>query len=145
MANSHNDLTYDNAGNTTEDERAYEYDYENRIVRITDVNDANVAEFAYDALGRRIKKVDSVAGTTIKAKVVEMVQADPARLDLSLRKKNLGLNEITIQSQDARDSTPPHYYWVIAARVRDQILRSLNLANMRLVFRVFSLEIRDVI
>ena len=29
-----------------------------------------------------------------------MVQADPARLDLSLRKKNLGLNEITIQSLD---------------------------------------------
>ena len=37
---------------------------------------------------------------TIKAKVVQMVQADPARLDLSLRKKNLGLNEITIQSLD---------------------------------------------
>ena len=69
----------------------------------------------------------------------------PARLDLFLRKKNLGLNEITIQSLDARDATHPHYYWVIAAWVRDQILRPLNLANMRVVFRVFSLEIRDVI
>ena len=35
----------------------YEYDYENRIVKITkDGND--VAGFAYDALGRRIEKKD---------------------------------------------------------------------------------------
>ena len=34
-------------------------DYENRIVRIKDSADANVAEYAYDALGRRIEKVDS--------------------------------------------------------------------------------------
>jgi len=41
----------------------YEYDYENRIVKITkDGND--IAEFAYDALGRRIRKIDSVAGDT---------------------------------------------------------------------------------
>ncbi|MCK4292073.1 MAG: hypothetical protein KAY65_02665 [Planctomycetes bacterium] len=46
-----------------QDERANEYDYENCIVKITkDGND--IAEFAYDALGRRIKKVDSIAGTT---------------------------------------------------------------------------------
>ncbi|MBN2271874.1 MAG: hypothetical protein JXN61_14750, partial [Sedimentisphaerales bacterium] len=41
----------------------YEYDYENRITKITK-DETNIAEFAYDALGRRIKKVDSVAGTT---------------------------------------------------------------------------------
>ena len=42
------------AGNLTTDKDGYqyEYDYENRIVRITkDGND--IAEFAYDALGRR--------------------------------------------------------------------------------------------
>ncbi|MHC4867679.1 MAG: RHS repeat domain-containing protein, partial [Planctomycetota bacterium] len=38
-------------------------DYENRIIKITkDGND--IAEFAYDALGRRIRKIDSIAGTT---------------------------------------------------------------------------------
>ncbi|MFC1739701.1 hypothetical protein ACFL1G_11755 [Planctomycetota bacterium] len=50
-------LEYDNAGNLARDKDGYEYDYENRIVKITkDSND--IAEYAYDALGRRIKKVD---------------------------------------------------------------------------------------
>ena len=35
-------------------------DYENRIVRIKDSADANVAEYTYDALGRRIEKKDLV-------------------------------------------------------------------------------------
>ena|GEM_PF-4881354 len=45
------------------DDYDYQYDYENRIIKITaDGND--IAEYAYDALGRRIKKVDSKAGET---------------------------------------------------------------------------------
>ena len=58
-------LSYDSAGNLTADKDGceYQYDYENRIVKITkDGND--IAEFAYDCLGRRIRKIDSVAGTT---------------------------------------------------------------------------------
>ena len=58
-------LTYDAAGNLTQDQRGYEYeyDYENRIVKITkDGND--IAEFAYDALGRRMRKIDSKVGHT---------------------------------------------------------------------------------
>jgi RHS repeat-associated protein len=54
-------LTYDAAGNLTKDKDSYEYkyDYENRIVKITkDGND--IAEFAYDALGRRIQKKDLI-------------------------------------------------------------------------------------
>ncbi|MHC4867878.1 MAG: hypothetical protein ACYTEX_27725, partial [Planctomycetota bacterium] len=60
-----NNLAYDAAGNlvTDKDDYDYEYDYENRIIKITkDGND--IAEFAYDALGRRIRKIDSIAGTT---------------------------------------------------------------------------------
>ena len=50
------DLSYDCVGNLVTDED--EYDYENRITKITmDVND--IAQFAYDALGRRIRKTDS--------------------------------------------------------------------------------------
>ena len=54
-------LEYDNAGNLTKDKDGYEYeyDYENRIVKITKSSGTvNVAAYAYDALGRRIKKVD---------------------------------------------------------------------------------------
>ena len=52
---------YDAAGNTTEDHRGYhyEYDYENRITRIYKMdgqNQIDVAQYAYDALGRRIEK-----------------------------------------------------------------------------------------
>jgi RHS repeat-associated protein len=61
-----NTLAYDAAGNLTKDRQGYtyQYDYENRITKIMKSGPTTVAEFAYDALGRRIKKVDSVGGTT---------------------------------------------------------------------------------
>ena len=57
--------TYDYAGNMTRDDAnyVYTYDYENRPLTITK-NGTLKATFAYDALGRRIKVVDSVASTT---------------------------------------------------------------------------------
>jgi len=53
-----NVLEYDAAGNLTTDKDGYiyEYDYENRIVKITKTGQTK-AEFAYDALGRRIRKI----------------------------------------------------------------------------------------
>ena len=61
-----NSLTYDKAGNLTteKDGYEYEYDYENHILKIGDSNSSTVAEFAYDALGRRIRKIDSLANET---------------------------------------------------------------------------------
>jgi len=58
-------LTYDAAGNLTQDKDGYQYayDYENRIVEITE-NSSDIAEFAYDALGRRVRKIDSDANET---------------------------------------------------------------------------------
>jgi len=58
-------LEYDAAGNLTKDRLGYgySYDYENRIVEINDVNGTVVAEFAYDALGRRIRKRDCAGNT----------------------------------------------------------------------------------
>lgn len=42
----------------------YHYDYENRIVKIKKTNDTvTVAEFSYDALGRRIEKKDSITSS----------------------------------------------------------------------------------
>ena len=43
------------------------YDYENRIVKIEKPNGGGkttVAEYSYDALGRRIRKIDSIASST---------------------------------------------------------------------------------
>jgi len=58
---------YDAAGNlqTDKDGYKYHYDYENRIVKISkEPNETPVAHFAYDGLGRRIRKIDSVANQT---------------------------------------------------------------------------------
>jgi len=60
-------VTYDAAGNMTADHRGYTYayDYENRLVKITE-GPATIAEFTYDALGRRIVKVDNIASETTR-------------------------------------------------------------------------------
>ncbi len=57
---------YDDAGNMTGDKDGYVYfyDYENRVVKIEDDSSVEVATYAYDALGRRIRKIDSVASET---------------------------------------------------------------------------------
>jgi RHS repeat-associated protein len=58
-------LEYDKAGNLTKDKDGYEYeyDYENRITKIKKNGTITVAQFAYDALGCRIRKTDSIADT----------------------------------------------------------------------------------
>jgi len=58
-------LEYDAAGNLIKDRLGYEYeyDYENKIVKVTKDNN-DIAEFAYDALGRRIRKIDSNSSAT---------------------------------------------------------------------------------
>ena len=56
-------LTYDDNGNLVDDgTNTYEYDYENRLLKVTRKSDSAVlAEYKYDALGRRLEK--SVDGT----------------------------------------------------------------------------------
>lgn len=53
-----NNLTYDDAGNLTQDRDGYiyDYDYENRLVTVSlgGVGNLVVATFDYDALGRAI-------------------------------------------------------------------------------------------
>jgi RHS repeat-associated protein len=58
-----NSLTHDDAGNLTTDRQGYVYfyDYENRVVEIEDSSSNDVAEYAYDALGRRIRMIDKAA------------------------------------------------------------------------------------
>ena len=71
-------LSYDDNGNLTDDgSNTYEYDYENRLIRVTRKSDSQVlAEFKYDALGRRVEKNDVVNGIITKyyldgARVIE--------------------------------------------------------------------------
>ena len=68
-------LAYDDAGNLTQDKDGYQftYDCENRITRIYKDNnsdgsyntgDTNIAEYAYDTQGRRIRVYDAVSDAT---------------------------------------------------------------------------------
>jgi RHS repeat-associated protein len=59
-------ISHDDAGNLTVDKDGYQYtyDYENRVARIYKMDgqsEINVAQYVYDALGRRIGKWDAVA------------------------------------------------------------------------------------
>ncbi|QTA79406.1 RHS repeat-containing protein [Desulfonema limicola] len=49
---------YDKNGNLLEDDRnRYEYDYMNRIIKVTRKSDNKIIEYKYDAVGRRIARV----------------------------------------------------------------------------------------
>ncbi|MDA1015349.1 MAG: DUF6531 domain-containing protein [Planctomycetota bacterium] len=56
-------LAYDDNGNLLEDgEHSYEYDFRNRLVRVTDAGGNEVARYAYDANNRRSLSVVSNSG-----------------------------------------------------------------------------------
>jgi len=63
-----NTLAYDAAGNLTKDRQGYtyQYDYENRITKIMKSGPITVAEYSYDALGRRIEKKDSITSANTR-------------------------------------------------------------------------------
>ena len=58
-------VTHDDAGNMTTDHNNYNYtyDYENRLVEIE--NGSDVAKYTYDALGRRIEKIEYASPSNI--------------------------------------------------------------------------------
>jgi RHS repeat-associated protein len=57
---------HDKNGNRREDgKRIYEYDDENRLIRVTRKVDGVVSEYRYDALARRVVKVVDVLGTPV--------------------------------------------------------------------------------
>jgi len=62
-----NNISHDDAGNTTTDKEGfvYFYDYENRRVKIEDSSSVEVATHDYDALGRRIRMVDKFGSTDV--------------------------------------------------------------------------------
>jgi len=62
-----NNIYHDDAGNMIldKDSYVYYYDYENRIVKIKDQFNNDVAEMDYDALGRRIRVIDKSANPDV--------------------------------------------------------------------------------
>ncbi len=61
-------VTHDNAGNMTGDHDGYtyHYDYENRLTRVKKLSDTvDVAVYTYDALGRRIEKIEYASPSNI--------------------------------------------------------------------------------
>jgi YD repeat-containing protein len=61
-------LTYDPAGNLIldEDGRHYFYDEQNRLTQVQKADSTVLANYTYDALGRRMTFQDAVAGTTTR-------------------------------------------------------------------------------
>ena len=64
-------VSHDAAGNLSADDNGYtyEYDHDNRLTKIEkrdDTGNVTVAEFTYDALGRRIEFIDSITTTTTR-------------------------------------------------------------------------------
>ena len=62
-------VSHDAAGNLSADPNGYtyEYDHDNRLTKIKkDSGTTTVAEFTYDALGRRIEAIDSLAAATTR-------------------------------------------------------------------------------
>ncbi len=80
-------LTYDAAGNLTVDQagRQYSYDEHNRLKQIKNASSVVLADYTYDALGRRITFNDPVAATTTRyyydgQSVIEERNAADARI-----------------------------------------------------------------
>ncbi|MCK4660485.1 MAG: hypothetical protein KAV82_13265 [Phycisphaerae bacterium] len=63
-----NPVEYDEAGNLSvdEDSRQYTYDEQNRLIQIRAADDTVLANYTYDALGRRISFEDPVAGVATR-------------------------------------------------------------------------------
>jgi YD repeat-containing protein len=78
------DLGYDAAGNMTRAPQAasyysYDFDHYNRLTRVRDANGTTeIATYAYDALNRRMEKVDKTGGSAV------VLMAGMARLRAAL-------------------------------------------------------------
>ncbi len=109
-------IGYDYAGNMTEDHNGYKYyyDYENRIVKIEDSSSNDVAEYTYDALGRRIRVIDSKASaTTLYYYNPEwQVLAEYNGSNELQRSYVYGnyIDEVLVMTDEAAEGDPDYYY-----------------------------------
>jgi YD repeat-containing protein len=121
-------LSHDAAGNLSVDENGYHYyyDYENRLTKITDPNDINsIAEFVYDALGRRVQAIlydGGVANSTTNYyydgwRVLTETDVD-GETESHLRDYIYGnyLDDVLVKTEDEEDIyyTHDHLFSVVA-------------------------------
>jgi len=85
-------VAYDAAGNLIQDEdgREYVYDEQNRLIEIQAADDTVLAQYAYDALGRRVLFDDPVTDRTVRyyfdgPSVIEERNANEARTRFHIR------------------------------------------------------------
>ena len=115
-----NTLAYDAAGNLTTDKDGYQYqyDYENRITKIIKSGPTTVAEFTYDALGRRIEKKDCITSANTRRyyyndnwQVLCEYNAAGTTLQQWFAYGNY-IDEVLMRSQSLSHSSSTLYYYV---------------------------------
>jgi YD repeat-containing protein len=109
-------VTYDAAGNITVDQdgRQYAYDEQNRLIQIKAADDTVLANYTYDALGRRIVFEDPVAAVTTRyyydgQSVIEERDAADARLRFHVN----GAQFIDERVTTFEDSTSEFAYYLV--------------------------------
>lgn len=76
----HTDLTYDANGNLlTDGQNSYEWDAENRLIKITYPGTGNNSQFMFDPLGRNVKIIEQAGGSTTSTK--QFVWCDAERCE----------------------------------------------------------------
>ena len=107
--------SYDNNGNLTNDGTyLYYYDCENRLTEVNDINDSPVASYAYDYLGRRVKKTQyAIPNTQYYAYDGDQVIAEYDASDTLLRKfiYGPGIDEPTCMIDVADGNTVFYYHF----------------------------------
>ena len=109
-------VTYDDAGNITVDQdgRQYTYDEQNRLIQIKASDDTVLANYNYDALGRRIVFEDPVAAVTTRyyydgQSVIEERDAADARVRFHVNGAQFIDERVTTFEESASEFT---YYLV---------------------------------
>ena len=110
---------YDAAGNlqVDEDGRQYTYDEHNRLTQVKAADETVLANYTYDALGRRIAFEDPVAGTTVRyyyagPSVIEEYDASPGRAEQRLRYLVNGAQYIDERIVSHDDATGQSTYYL---------------------------------
>ncbi len=111
-------IRYDKAGKLVEGSKGckYEYDYENRLTKITRGTSTNIAEYTYDALGRRIEKKDLIDANNTRRYYYSkdwQVLADYNSNNVAKGRYLYGnyIDEVLMMTDPNGQGTPVNYYY----------------------------------
>jgi len=97
-------LTYDDNGNLADDgSNTYEYDYENRLVRVTRTSDSDgLGEYEYDALGRRVEKQISGTATAYYYDGVKIIEEHVGGVTEATYAYGMALDEVVCMERSGQ-------------------------------------------